>query len=77
MVRLTPLADGPGYGQRSYFSICGTLVFLSSVIILTFCVSKLSQRLFRLKRRDLIEEVGRLPQPETTPQQRQAPSIAC
>jgi hypothetical protein len=53
------------------------LTILNSITILTSCGSKLSHQQFKLTLvRDLIQEAGRVPQPQTARQRWQAPSMS-
>jgi len=64
---LVPLRDGPGNGQRSYFSSLWITRFSKSFIIFTICGSKFSHQLFILALvRDILQEAGRVSRPQAT-----------
>jgi hypothetical protein len=73
------VADWLGSGQRSYSSTFWTLPLsiVNSCNILPSYGSKLSHWLFRLTLvRDLPQEPGKVPRPQTTRQRRQAPTTS-
>ena len=76
MMNLYLIIRRPGNWQISYFSTFCNLQF-SSVIILAFCGSKLRRILFKVTLvKELLQEMGRLPQNQTTTRERQAPPIS-
>jgi len=64
---LVPLRDGPGNRQRSYFSSLWITPISKSFIISTICGSKFLHLLFTLALvRDILQEAGRVSQPQAT-----------
>ena len=75
---LTLLADGLGNRQRSYSSISWTLPFSTALSFLPLVVQNYhtDSSDVRMLMRDLIQEAGRVPWPQTTSRRRQAPSTS-